>query len=232
MFTLKPLQKLQVILAGAVGATELPICVGFTEYSNSLAHGVEGGTPTVTTGGTAVDVISAPATGLRRTLKELSVYNADNASATVTVRINDSTVIAGTTRIIVALAIAVGETLCYSQSRGWYVLTTTGAQKTTASTDASSALSTAVSAGLGDSVTRSEAVSAGLATSVSTSAGTSNGLAASQTLSTAISDGLAASTAQSAAVSAGLADSVSRSEAISAGTSASVARSSISSGNV
>ncbi len=218
MLILKQNQKLQILLAGAVSSTELPINVGFDEFSNALAIPVPGGNPTVTTGGTAVDVVAAPAPGLRRKIREVSVYNADNAAATVTVRVNDN----GTARIVLAFSLAVGESLFYSESRGWYVLTTTGAQKSTASTDSSAALSTAVSAGLTDSVTRSHAASAA----------TSNGLGTSSAQSSATSTGLADSQSKSSAVSAGLAASTAQSAGVLGSTSASVARSSITSGTV
>lgn len=203
-------RKLQVLLAGAVSATECPLTVG---YRRRRMDSVGGGENTfidesatgITTGGTAVDLLAAPPVSARYDITEFSLFNADNAAVTATVRQHvtaaDTTT---TTRVVVTVAVPVGASLLFSESRGWYVMTTNGAQQVTASTDASSAMSAATSAGLADSQSRSSATSAGLATSVGTSAATS----------------------------AGLADSVSRSEALSAGASASVARSSITSGTV
>lgn len=191
MITLTTNTKLQVLLDGTAATTELPVTIGYVEAPPD-ERALYLTADSITTGATAIDaLIGVPD---KRHIEEIAIQNVDTAAAVVTVRFYNAS---GTTRKLVVVTLAVGEGLYYSQSRGWYVLSTNGAQKTTASTDASSAASSATSAGLADSQTRSDAVSAGLASSVGTSAATSAGLADSISRSSATSDGLKNSVIQS-----------------------------------
>lgn len=240
MITLNsPLKKLQVILAGAASTTELPIQVAYSELNSRYQetfNDVDG----ITTGNTAVDILTASPSGLRRKVTGMSVVNSDTAAAVVTVRLNNNSV----TRNLVVVTLQTGEALYYSQHSGWYCVDVNGNQKSNspASSGASSTANSAgVSAGLAASVAVSQllsidtvddsntsiadskGVSAGLASSVADSKGTSAGLAASVVTSSnvvtdskAVSDGLAASVALSTAASDGLAASVALSANVSA----------------
>lgn len=60
-------------------------------------------------GVTAVDVVAAPAAATRRIVRSIIVYNADSASRTVTLRLDDG----GTERIIGRAVLAAGELYVY-----------------------------------------------------------------------------------------------------------------------
>ena len=115
-------QKLQAFLAGAAATTNPTVTVSFydiirqtkTDYSDyPLSNQF-----TVLAGVTETDICATPSTGTTRHIRRISIYNADTASVTVTVCIDDN----GTNRILCKKAIAAGETLNYESGNGWYVL--------------------------------------------------------------------------------------------------------------
>jgi len=61
-----------------------------------VASFIEGSNDLVTNGTTAVTAVAAPAADTRRIVKTINVHNADDAVATVTIRLNNN----GTFRII------------------------------------------------------------------------------------------------------------------------------------
>ena len=79
-------------------------------------------TVTNTNSTTAVTAVAAPAASTQRKVNTLSVYNADTATATVTVRYNDN----GTLYPIVTLGLASGATLFYTDPEGWRVIRSDG----------------------------------------------------------------------------------------------------------
>lgn len=101
-------KSLEVILGGAITTSQLPwttsyVDVDQTTFAASAASTSDG----ATNSGTAVSIVAAPASGKSRQVKFISVYNADTAAATVTIRLNDNS----TTRIIFKATLAVGDTL-------------------------------------------------------------------------------------------------------------------------
>ena len=68
-------------------------------------------------------MVAAPASAHLRQLKFLSVYNADTATATVTVRVNDG----GSARVVTVVALLAGYRLEYAPDSGFRVLSDTGA---------------------------------------------------------------------------------------------------------
>lgn len=118
------LQSLELILDAAVATNQLPFVANYQQISNtgqeslSVNHGQSNGA-------TAVTIVAAPADGYRRILKSLSVYNADTATRTVIIRLNDN----ATTRKIVSVVIATLEMLIYEEHNGWYCITTVGGRK-------------------------------------------------------------------------------------------------------
>lgn len=220
-------KKLQVVLSGAVSSTELPIVVSYK------SHGTPGisydSKDSITTGGTAVDALGPAPAGRRFEVEGMSIYNADSATATVTVR---QYVNASTTRIIIKTAILTAETLLYSESQGWHVVDASGNRKensnTADSVDISTALSTAESAATRASTALSAATSLDTATDTAYSTGDSTTLSAATSLATR--DSTAASTALSTATSAGLAASVVQSNETRQSTDQSTMRSLLNSG--
>lgn len=173
-------RKLQIVLAGAVSATQAAVVTTYEDRANrQRGDGLTKTTATASNDTTDVDIVPVPATGYTRRLKHLSIYNRDSATITVTIKIDDTETGTAVETIVCKFALATLETLLYSETRGFYILDANGSQKSTAGTDVSTAMSTSVSAGLGVSVAKSFATSAGLATSLALSAATSAGLRAS-----------------------------------------------------
>lgn len=141
-------EKLQVVLGGAVSATECPITASFADYrKDAIAGGNEaspvyGDDTAITTGGTAVDVVDPPPSGIRRVITGLSFYNDDTASVTVTVR---KYVDASTTRVIFYGTLLTNESVHYSDSAGWRCLNANGEIKHSAASDTTASSSQASS---------------------------------------------------------------------------------------
>lgn len=112
MITLgRPSSKLEVLLGGAVTTLELPIVAHWVDI-NSADQSVQviGENDLLTSGSNTVVAVPGPASGIVRTIKTLSIYNADSTGATVTVRYNNN----GTSRTLVSVTLGVGSTLQYN----------------------------------------------------------------------------------------------------------------------
>jgi len=119
-------RTLQMILSGAVTTNELPIVVGFIVgiLPQSLLRKAQ---TSVSNGGTAVTILSAPSAKESETVTFISIRNADTASATVTVRYNDN----ATIREIITATLAVDDTLIFTEEEGFKVIDSTGSIKST-----------------------------------------------------------------------------------------------------
>src|ERR1035437_5647300 len=117
-------RKLQVVLGGAKNTNDCPITSDWVDITTTAF--VPGNTPTLSNGVTAVDIVAAPAASTQRKVNFISIYNADVVTTTVTVRYNDS----GTTYIIVKVGLAVGDTLQFTDPRGWVTVDNAGNTKT------------------------------------------------------------------------------------------------------
>lgn len=119
-------RKLQIVLAGAVAAAQLPVMVA---YSDKTATAYAGAVQVSNTNSAlAVDICNSPAAGAVRDVDYLSVRNSDTAAATVTIQYDDNSVL----YTIVTAVLSVGDHLVYVHGDGWKVLDTTGQIKTTA----------------------------------------------------------------------------------------------------
>ena len=119
-------RSIEFVLGGAITTNQLPfVC----QYCNTTREGLQHDNTAlgISNNTTAVTILSAPGAGQKREIKSLSVYNADTASATVTVRLNDN----ATLRSIVVVTILTGEHLLFTTASGWFVLTTSGFIKST-----------------------------------------------------------------------------------------------------
>src|SRR3990167_7077731 len=113
-------RKLQLILAGAVTTTQPDVIV---LYSGQTRTTYTGGTQTsVGNNTTAVDICTAPAASTVRDVDHITVRNNDTTAITATVRLNDN----ATLYKLVAIALAVGDTLEYTHANGWRVLDALG----------------------------------------------------------------------------------------------------------
>lgn len=116
-------KSLEIVLGAAVAANQLPLVAVYSDQ-----------TPTTFTpasndgqsnGVTAVTLVPAPAASTQRRIHSLSIWNADTQSVTVTVRLNNNS----TMRIIIKVALAVGDSLTYEAQSGWIVRDAMGNQK-------------------------------------------------------------------------------------------------------
>ena len=118
-------KSLQIILGGAVATNQLPFSASYVDVE-ATTWGVTGMAESdgQSNSATAVTVVSAPASGARRQVKTLFVYNADTANVDLTVRVNNN----GTFRTIFKATLATLENLQYGDN-GWQVLTVDGRVK-------------------------------------------------------------------------------------------------------
>jgi hypothetical protein len=112
--------SLEVVLAGAVATTQLPVTVAWADLP---AFESAAGT-TATNSTTPVTIVAAPAADVQRQIKGVKINNVDTAPATVIVSLND----ASTLRRQLRVTLAVNESLEYGGER-WQVMTADGSIK-------------------------------------------------------------------------------------------------------
>lgn len=117
-------RKLQAFLSGAAATTNPKVTVSFydiprgsktdsSEYLRSTQF-------TVLAGTTETDICAAPlAQGTVRNIEYINIYNADTASVTVTVCVDDN----GTNQIQVVMTLATTESAVWSKNSGWQIVT-------------------------------------------------------------------------------------------------------------
>lgn len=118
----KSTRLLQVVLAGAVTANQLPVVANYKTFPDQRPVSAN----TQTNSGTAVTVVTGLDSPQAVAVEELSVFNADTGAVTLTVQLKDGS----TTRKLWAGSLQVGDTLAYS-STGFKVTDLNGNQKTT-----------------------------------------------------------------------------------------------------
>ena len=116
-------QTLEIKLAGAVSANELPVVLAYIdgEASNffpTLQHSISNGT-------TEVTILSAPEPRGKRMVKFVYIRNTDTATVTLTLQLADG----ATDREIVKIALLQDETLVYTDTTGFKVIDTNGNTK-------------------------------------------------------------------------------------------------------
>jgi len=121
-------KSLEILLGGAVTTTQLPFVATYVDMTTSAY--TPGSNDGASNNTTAVTAVSAPASSTQRQVKLLTVYNADTASATLTVRYNNNS----TTRIMWKGTLAVGDTFVYTDGEGARVIDTSGKLKVTSGT--------------------------------------------------------------------------------------------------
>jgi len=111
MITLNKNDKLEFVLAGAAD----PAPQAFASYEDVYGGLIPGRAFAEANGATDVTLVSAPYD--KRVIKSIMIYNADDASVTVTVKINSG----GTDYNLITIAVASGKTLQYSPNNGFAV---------------------------------------------------------------------------------------------------------------
>jgi hypothetical protein len=113
-------RKVEVLLGATVTTNQLPVVASFVDVTTTTY--TPGSSNTATNNTTAVTAVAAPASSTERQVKLMTIYNADTASATVTVRYNDN----GTTRTLIQPTLSVGDTLLYTDGEGFRVIDANG----------------------------------------------------------------------------------------------------------
>jgi hypothetical protein len=116
-------RKLEAVLSGAVATSQPVAAVSYTDAQSKVNNKKDTGLQaSVFNSTTAVSICDAPARGIYREIELIQIRNADSASATVTIRMNDN----GTTLRQVKFSIRAGDFLQYTHGNGWQVLDSTG----------------------------------------------------------------------------------------------------------
>lgn len=110
-------QKLQVFLAGARALNDCPIVIDYVDFTATAT--TPGMTPVNTNGVTTTDILAAPAASTQRKVNSINLYNADSASAVVTIQINDNSTLYP---VLSAVTVVAGATLQYTDRNGWSVI--------------------------------------------------------------------------------------------------------------
>jgi hypothetical protein len=118
MILLTSNDTLQVLLGGVVAANQCDLSCSYVDMAADGSTFSLGNSDGVTNGATAVSWMSAPAPGQVRQVKYLSLYNADTASVTVTVRKSNAN-----NRVLCKVLLAPGERLEYTVDGGFRTTT-------------------------------------------------------------------------------------------------------------
>ena len=116
--------KIQVLLTSAITTNQLD-CIATYKDISTTAYSGSSPTLVTTNNTTAVDLVEAPASNVQRIVDFISVYNADTANATVTVRINRN----GSTGVLFRCTLATNELLLYVEGKGWNIHLSSGLSK-------------------------------------------------------------------------------------------------------
>jgi len=109
--------KIQVVLGVAVATNECQCVASWRDITTTPRY--EAGRSVASTNSTTdVDLIAAPIASTQRMIDYISIYNADTAGVTVTVKYDAN----GTDYILAKQALATGETLVYTSEAGFFVL--------------------------------------------------------------------------------------------------------------
>lgn len=108
-------KSIEVVLSAVPVANQAQIIASYVDIDSTTF--VPGENDALSNSTTAVTAVSAPAASKQRQIKYLSVYNADTAPITVTVRLNNG----GTIRNASAYSLSPGQTLQYTPDQGFYV---------------------------------------------------------------------------------------------------------------
>jgi len=112
-------RSIELLLGAAVTTNQLKITASWVDMTATTQS------PATTTSSsnntTPVTIVASPAASTQRKVMEVTIFNADTVSATVTVRVNDSSSLFP----IVTFSIPTGQTLQYTDTLGWGLIAST-----------------------------------------------------------------------------------------------------------
>lgn len=112
-------RSIELLLGAAVTTNQLKITASWVDMTATTQS------PATTTSSsnntTPVTIVASPAASTQRKVMEITIFNSDTVSATVTVRVNDSSSLFP----IVTFSIPTGQTLQYTDTLGWGLVAST-----------------------------------------------------------------------------------------------------------
>jgi hypothetical protein len=118
-------QKLQIVLTAAKTTNDMPVVVSYVDTSEDYFPDFST-YPINTNGITVVDILGSPVAGVKRKVNYISVVNKDTATKTVQIYLDNS----ATDYLLQSCELAVGDSIVYTDTEGWYVLDKHGSKKT------------------------------------------------------------------------------------------------------
>lgn len=112
--------KLEAVLAGAVAANQPEAHVDYIDWNQNGEPTPPAFTRAQLNSTTDVTILAAPTSNPKREVTQVTIYNKDTASVTVTVKTDDGT----TERIVLKRTLTTLQSLMYERGTGWYVLAT------------------------------------------------------------------------------------------------------------
>jgi hypothetical protein len=107
--------KLEIVLGGTVTTSQLQWNVSYQDITSTGMTLPQSAGAGVTNNATAVDIVAAPAASTTRQVTHINVFNADTATATVTIQKD----VSGTNYVLISYAVTSGDTLMWSREDGW-----------------------------------------------------------------------------------------------------------------
>jgi hypothetical protein len=123
-------QKIQVVLSGAVTANQLLCIASYQDITSTGMTIPQESNQSLTNNTTAVDLVDSPSASTNRQVVHITIYNADTASATVTVQKD----VAGTDYVIIKQTLQAGSVMEWSREAGWKITESTDSPSVTFST--------------------------------------------------------------------------------------------------
>lgn len=120
---LTSVQTLEVLLAATTASSQLPVVASWADMLDDASTLAPNTTVAQVAGVAPVAAVAPPATGQKRQLKFLSVFNADTVLATVTVRVDTS----GAKSVLVEVPLPPKSRLEFTFGSGFRVFTSDGA---------------------------------------------------------------------------------------------------------
>jgi len=107
--------KLEIVLGGTVATNQLNWNVSYQDITSTGMTLPQAAGAGLTNNATAVDIVAAPAASTTRQVTHINVFNADTATATVTIQKD----VSGTNYVLITYAVTSGDTLMWSREDGW-----------------------------------------------------------------------------------------------------------------
>ena len=107
--------KLEIVLGGTVATNQLNWNVSYQDITSTGMTLPQSAGAGNTNNATAVDIVAAPAASTTRQVTHINVFNADTATATVTIQKD----VSGTNYVLISYAVTSGDTLMWSREDGW-----------------------------------------------------------------------------------------------------------------